>query len=390
MFGTGFTRLLPKGLRDAIIGLSNDYHFGSPHIRYAPVKVRRAYRGERIAIAGLFSVRCGLQRAADLMAMDFEARGVPVFRMDMATALRLVTDIERDDTGGFKEMQTFAPTDIIVHAAPPLFNRFLSKLGRGAYNRSAIIPYWHWELAQAPSDWGKALKWADEIWAPTPFVADAIGAVLPEPRPIKIVPNATGADPFTPVSAAEAARARASLGIEAEAFVAGFTFSMASGFWRKNPLGAIAAFQKAFPENHTARLILRCHDCALYPAGHNLLKAALTDTRILLFDGEDRRIGLGDFYAAIDVLLSLHRSEGFGLTLAEALQSGRQVITTDWGLAPELASDACVIQVTSHLIPVDDPQGVYEDYAGQQWAEADIGQAAERLQTLAGRANFLF
>jgi glycosyltransferase involved in cell wall biosynthesis len=386
MFGTGFTRLLPKGVRNIVLGLSNDYHFGSPHIRYAPVKAYREYRGERVAIAGLFSVRCGLQRAADLMAMDFEARGIPVFRMDMATTLRLVTDIERSDTGGLKEMQTFAPTDIIVHAAPPLFNRFLSKLGQDAYNRAAIIPYWHWELARAPADWGKALKWADEIWAPTPFVADSIRAVMPEPRPVKIVPNAVDADPFARVSAEDAAKARASLGIDKGAFVAGFTFSMASGFWRKNPLGAIEAFKKAFPGNQEARLILRSHDCALYPAGYDLLKAAvLADTRVRLFDGEDQRIGLVDFYAAIDVLLSLHRSEGFGLTLAEALQSGRRVITTDWGLAPELAADAGVIQVPSRLIPVDDPQGVYEDYAGQQWAEADMGAAAKALRALAGR-----
>ncbi len=386
MFGTGFTRLLPKGLRNVILGLSNDYHFGSPHIRYAPVNARRQHRGERVAIAGLFSVRCGLQRAADLMVMDFEARGIPVFRMDMARTLRLVTDIERNDTGGLKEMAVFAPTDIIVHAAPPLFNRFLSKLGREAYSRSAIIPYWHWELAEAPSDWGKALKWADEIWAPTPFVADALKAVMPEARPIRIVPNAVDADPFAPVSDAEAARARADLGIDKQAFVAGFTFSMASGFWRKNPLGAIEAFQKAFPENHEACLILRCHDCALYSSGYDLLKvAALADPRILLFDGE-KRIGLGDFYAAIDVLLSLHRSEGFGLTLAEALQSGRKVITTDWGLAPELASDTGVIQVPSRLIPVEDSQGVYEDYTGLKWAEPDTAAAAKALKAFAGYA----
>ncbi|MCR6660064.1 MAG: glycosyltransferase [Asticcacaulis sp.] len=387
MFGTGFTRFLPKGLRNVILGLSNDYHFGSPRIRYAPVKARRQYRGKRVAIAGLFSVRCGLQRAADLMAMDMEARGIPVFRMDMARALRLVTDIERNDAGGLKEMANFAPTDIIIHAAPPLFNRFLSKLGRREYSKAAVIPYWHWELAEAPADWGRALKWADEIWAPTLFVADAIRAVMPEARPIRIVPNAVDADPFVPVSTVDAARVRSVLGIGEGAYVAGFTFSMASGFWRKNPLGAIEAFHTAFPESPETRLILRCHDCALYPAGYDLLKAAaLADARILLFDGQDRKIGLSDFYAAIDVLLSLHRSEGFGLTLAEALQSGRRVITTDWGLAPELAADAGVTQVPSVLIPVEDPQGIYEDYTVQKWAEADIGAAAKALQALAIRS----
>ena len=385
MFGTGFTRLLPKGLRNVILSLSNDYHFGSPHIRYAPVKTWREYRGERVAIAGLFSVRCGLQRAADLMATDLEARGIPVFRMDMATTLRLVTDIERSDTGGLKAMQIFAPTDIVIHAAPPLFNRFLSKLGRESYGKAAIIPYWHWELAEAPADWGKSLKWADEIWAPTPFVAEALKAVMPELRPIKIVPNAIAADPFAPVSAGQTAKARTGLNIGEGVFVTGFTFSMASGFWRKNPLGAIEAFQKAFPENRKkVRLILRCHDCALYPAGYDLLKAAaLIDPRILLFDGEDRRIALGDFYAAIDVLLSLHRSEGFGLTLAEALQSGRRVITTDWGLAPELAVASGVTQVPSVLVPVEDPQGVYEDYMSQTWAEPDTTTAAKALKALA-------
>jgi glycosyltransferase involved in cell wall biosynthesis len=90
----------------------------------------------------------------------------------------------------------------------------------------------------------------------------------------------------------------------------------------------------------------------------------------------------GDLYAAGDVYISLHRSEGYGLNIAEALRSGMPTIATGWSLAPELAADAMLRVVPSTLVPVRDPAGPYAAYRSLRWAEPDIGVAAAHLHAL--------
>jgi glycosyltransferase involved in cell wall biosynthesis len=91
---------------------------------------------------------------------------------------------------------------------------------------------------------------------------------------------------------------------------------------------------------------------------------------------------LADFYAALDVYLALFRSEGYGLNLMEAAQTGLPVLATRWGLAPELLALSEMTTVGYNLIPVVDPEGKYDGIAGAEWAEPDIEDAAHQLDNL--------
>ena len=92
---------------------------------------------------------------------------------------------------------------------------------------------------------------------------------------------------------------------------------------------------------------------------------------------------VSDFFQIIDVYVSLHRSEGYGLTVAEAADVGIPALATGWWLPPDIAARPGVISVASHCVPVVDPQGVYtQKGSGAYWAEADIIDAAEKLRAL--------
>ena len=120
--------------------------------------------------------------------------------------------------------------------------------------------------------------------------------------------------------------------------------------------------------------------------------AAARDPRIVILDGRMRSLQIADFYHAIDTYLSLSRSEGYGLSIAEAAQVGIPVLATGWGLATDLANRPMVTAVDYRLAPVDDPQHVYDDINGAVWAEPDIEDAALKLRSIAwaGRTSTEF
>ena len=162
---------------------------------------------------------------------------------------------------------------------------------------------------------------------------------------------------------------------------------MGSNFARKNPVAAVQAFRLAFPADGevTARLVLRCNEAEAYPAGIAALEAAIGgDTRIVLATQPGQKPPILDFYHMLDVYLSLHRSEGYGLNLAEAALLGVPVIATGWGLADDIAALPGVETVPWRLVPVDDPQGAYAGLDAA-WAEADVAAAAASLGRLARR-----
>ncbi len=81
-------------------------------------------------------------------------------------------------------------------------------------------------------------------------------------------------------------------------------------------------------------------------------------------------------------MLSLHRSEGFGLVPAEAMLLGRAVVVTDWSGNTDFTDADTAALVPYRLVPAVDPRGVFQA-PGAVWAEADIDAAAAQLRRLA-------
>jgi glycosyltransferase involved in cell wall biosynthesis len=174
------------------------------------------------------------------------------------------------------------------------------------------------------------------------------------------------------------------LGVSDRAFLALQSFSLASSLTRKNAIGAISAFIAAFHDQPDARLVLRHLSGDRFPASLQRLREAakVAGPQIILRPAGDGLEDLHDLYAACDVYISLHRTEGFGLNLAEVMMAGRALIATKWSGNLDFMDSKCAALVNADLVPLDDPDKVYTQKAAR-WAEPRMDEAIRWLRTLA-------
>jgi glycosyltransferase involved in cell wall biosynthesis len=153
-----------------------------------------------------------------------------------------------------------------------------------------------------------------------------------------------------------------------------------SSLSRKNPAGAIKAFTEAFGSSPAARLILkfsgRDEEVEAFLA---TLGGALGPNVEVLRSYLDEA-GLAALYDRADVLLSLHRAEGFGLPMLDALARGIPVVATAWSGNTDFTDDRNSVRVPYELVPVADQSEIYR---GSRWAEPDVAAAADGLRRLA-------
>jgi glycosyltransferase involved in cell wall biosynthesis len=233
------------------------------------------------------------------------------------------------------------------------------------------IGYFFWELAEVPDEqqWGIGL--VDEIWAPTEFVRDAYAAATNAPVRIARLPIA---EPSVPVVNGD--------GVEDRPFTFLASFDHLSVMERKHPIGVIEAFRRAFPEADTSvRLVVKSINGEQRPAAVDRLRAAVeADSRIDLREqmlGPDDQIAL---LAQADAFVSLHRSEGLGLHLAEAMWLGTPVIATAYSGNLDLMDDGCAALVHHTMVPVSHGDGAYPESAS--WADPDLDHAAVLMRRM--------
>jgi hypothetical protein len=399
MGSLGIVQRLPGPLQRAVIRLAeqmrrfleqraNNELVQLNQIAAWPQRAGRIYLGKRVAVAGLLSLRCGLQRGAELMLLDLAAEGRENFAFDFTTLLNEMPNLPNAGSSDWQALADFAPTDIVIHINPPLFARAITLMPARLRHDATLIGYWAWELNVVGSDWVRCANAVDEIWCPAPSTANVLATALPNfPGRIRVVPHAVDRAPMPMVTPERRRAVRQAQAIPEDMYVAGVSFSFDSNYARKNPCAAIDAFLLAFPERD-ARLIIRCNEAAKYPnLFAHLSGYAGGDPRVIIWDTAAHKIGIADFYALLDVYISLHRSEGYGLNLAEAAQAGLSVITTGWELAPDLASRPNMVQIGYRLIRPLDPQGTYDRLPGAWWAEPSITEAAAALRDLARQCD---
>ncbi len=264
---------------------------------------------------------------------------------------------------------------LVLHVTAPGMPLALLRLGRAALRGRRVIGYWAWELPVVPDIWRAGLPFMHEVWAPSRFSAAALRPLVPG---VRVVPHPVAAHPPEP-----SALGRADFGLPANAVITLASFSLASSFERKNPLGAIAAHRLAFGTRADRVLLLRVGNPHHFPADFARLRAAAAglpnvrlDTRTL--PGADSHA----LTAACDIVLSLHRSEGFGLVPAEAMLLGVPVVATGWSGNMDYMDRDCAALVPFTLVPACDPRGVFEA-PGAVWADPDLAAAAAHLVRLA-------
>lgn len=321
-----------------------------------------------VTVGGVFRSASGLGESARLNLAALQQAGIAHSAADLSASLLGSCELPPPEAPPI----TAGPGVLILHVSGPFTPYALRFLGREKIARKRIIAVWHWELPQLPDEWRASFGLVHEVWAPSNFVAQAVRDAFN--GPVRIIPHAV-----TLPGAIDPAVWRRKTG---NRFLAVSMFNMASGFERKNPLAAVAAFRRAFTDDNGVRLIIKMMNAQAWPPGEAQLRAAIADAPNIQIVTEmmDRK-EIFSLLAAADTVLSLHRAEGFGLLAAEAMLAGVPVIATDWSATTDFlnAQNSCLVPY--HLIPANDPQGNYH-YPDQNWADPGIDAAAIWLRRL--------
>jgi glycosyltransferase involved in cell wall biosynthesis len=338
----------------------------------APLPDSDARGGLPIAIAGLFSTASGIGEGARLAYTALDDAGLAPSAFDLSAAFG-----QTEFSAAARRALAPGAGTLIVHHNAPYMAHALWALGRGRIQGRRIIGYWAWELPKLPAPWREGFRFAHEIWVPSTFTRDAVAAATD--LPVRVVPHPLPKMPVTP-------NMRGKLGLPQDALIVLAAFHLGSAFARKNPLAAIAAFRNAFGERADRVLAVKLIDNGANGARHELDAAVAGANNIRIIEGMLPHADMAGLMAASDIVISLHRSEGFGLVPAQAMALGKPVVATGWSGNVDFMNNGNSALVDYTLVPVHDAEGAF-DGTGQQWAEPSVEHAANWLQRLAGSAE---
>lgn len=329
--------------------------------------------GGPVTVAGLLTATTGLGQGARLSLAAFQELGIETRWTDLAPAF---DQSDLRDPPAWPGRPATADEDgtLLVHVNGPYVPFALGRLGRGIVRRKRVVGFWFWELPAMPSNWAQGLGFVHELWTSSRFSARSFGDT--GGRPVRVVPL------YLPPPPPPAFR-RADLGLAPDAVVTVSFFHMGSSFNRKNPVAAVQAFRQAFGDDPKRVLLVRVVEPELAPWAQAVLADAIGGaSNIRLFQEKMSRAEITGLLDAADIVLSLHRSEGFGLVPAEGMQLGKTVVATGWSGNMDFMTPDNSIPVGYRLIPAVDPQGTY-DMSDQMWADANVAEAAAALRRLA-------
>jgi glycosyltransferase involved in cell wall biosynthesis len=324
-----------------------------------------------VNVIGYLAAESGVGESARSMLRILGAGGINVTPIDfrVGNLARMNETVPSAATRGtLQSINLFHINADQMHVA---WSSLGSALFEGRYN----IGYWAWELSEFPDVWVPAFDLLDEVWVPSAFCQQAIAAK--SPVPVLRVPHS--------VDAGDAQPQRDAFGIGTD--VAFFAMcDVLSVPERKNPLGVAEAFRRAFPGDERVRLFLKISNLLHQPdLKSKIERLVAADPRITLLEGYLARDQLWTLMASIDCYVSLHRAEGFGLGMAEAMACGRAVIATGWSGNVDFTRPWNALLVDYELVELTRDLGPYQQ--GQRWAEPDIGMAADCMRQVAASAE---
>ncbi len=229
------------------------------------------------------------------------------------------------------------------------------------------IGIWFWELETIPTHWLDNLEGLNEVWAPTRFIAEAASRAVNLPV-IEMLPPVPVPTPSN--------HTRRSLGLPEDRFLFLFAFDMASTIERKNPFAVIEAY-KRIANKHTA-LVIKVSRGSFNPDGMARLLKASGDCGALVLDEVMPLDQLTGLFSCCDCYISLHRSEGLGLTMAEAMMLGKPVIATRYSGNLDFMNDSNSLLVDAPRAEVG--EGIENYRAGNFWVEPSVEHAASHMK----------
>jgi glycosyltransferase involved in cell wall biosynthesis len=337
----------------------------------ATAPIGRAGSVERVDTLGVdflgqFDLVTGLGESSRGFARALRDAGVPAHLLSVGD---MYPGVARTDAALYSDPRRFPVS--IEHVNADTTARFLRRFGRELSGLSARIAVWYWELAAFRPDWLVSIEPYDEIWVASSFGRRAVSAVTN--TPVVVLPP-----PVTLVHDAAPAQ-RAAFGIPDAAFVFLYVFDYSSYVDRKNPFCLTDAFVTEFGDDPRTVLVLKVsHGDTTADGFRRLEDLAREHANVTLIGDILDGPSLAGLFEASDCYVSPHRSEGFGLTVAEAMLRGLPVIATDYGSTTDFLSKATGYPLRFELSEIEADQGPYSK--GYVWADASREHLRELMR----------
>jgi len=372
-------RKLPKGLRQSF------WETAGPGVQRAYALSQLARPADRatplgtspLVVAGLFSTANGIGEAARSTYRSLAAAGLSPIAVDLSEQL---APVDMESPIVCHPMPDAREGTLILQLNGPETSTALELLGMTRNRNWYTIGYWAWELPVFPQQWDKAFPFLSELWTISSFTADAL-ARHPKAPAIHIFPHAISPPAISPD--------RASISkIPDEAFVFLSMADSMSSLQRKNPFATIRAFKDAFRDRKDVHLLLKTRNLDREPEYKSDLMADVgAANNISVLDESLSETERWQLLASIDCLVSLHRAEGFGLVLAEAMALGKPVITTGWSGNMDFTDSTTAHLVGHDLIRCQDDYGIYRA-KNALWADAIHEEAIAALTNITNDRDY--
>lgn len=259
----------------------------------------------------------------------------------------------------------------LFHLNPPELALAYSSLGKGFWENRYNIGFWLWELQDFPEEWVPSLKLVDEIWTPSEFVSDTFRKITNKPVYTVSYPIEVQID---------LNMNRNYYGLPNDKFLFLTMYDCNSTIERKNPIGTILAFKQTFkPTNQDVGLIIKVNN----PQAKDLKvirDLLLGYKNVYIIAKTLSKLEVNSLIHCANVLVSLHRAEGYGLPIAEAMSLGIPAIATNWSANTEYmnASNSCPVSFA--LVELKENYAMYKK--GSLWAEPEIDHASHYMLRL--------
>ena len=246
--------------------------------------------------------------------------------------------------------------------------RTVMHYGNGLVQNRYNIGAWQWELPRWPEKAGFFYKCVDEIWASSRYTMNAFKATAPVP--VFCIPHAVSI-PELP------SYPREYFGLPQDTYLFLFVFDGLSRVERKNPYAVVQAFLAAFPRTQypDVRLVIKTMNLSeQHPIIQQIHAMTGRDDRIIIINKALMRLEVLELIHCCDAFVSLHRAEGFGRGIAEAMLLGRPVIVSNYSGNVDFTTHETAYLVEGKMIDIHPGEYVFGE--GQQWFDADAEQAA--------------
>jgi len=318
-----------------------------------------------INIFGFIDSESGVGEASRTLIRAIDQAHIPyaLINSDQAPHRRKETQFSKK----FGDKNPYYVNLIVIYG--DMFGSELSRFGKEKFEHHYNIAYWAWELSILPSEWIPLLDNVNEVWTPSVFSAHAIQEARRD-MPVTVIPHAIEVKKY-PYS-------RKQLGLPEHTFLFLFMFDFYSIFERKNPLAPLRAFKKAFTKNDDVALVIKCSNEKVDQENFERLKNEAEGYNIFLIHKYLERDEISSLINVCDCYISLHRSEGFGLSIAEAMALRKPVIATNYSGNVDFMNEKNSFPIPYALVPIEHDYGPYKK--GNMWAKPDEYEAARCMR----------